>query len=230
VRNLSKRKRPECGFTLVELLVSLAIVSGLAVTTFSVVKGARARTDEINCANNLRQIGIGLQTYAQDHGQYPETTHTESLEQSWIFALEDYLGDFDEVRICPADPKAAERLKAEGTSYILNSFIFVPKTDPFGRPMGRALNRPNRIPHPSRTMLAFVASDEVGVAAGNDHTHSEQWNSWSAVTRDIAPDRHGDERSHYLYADGRVESIPAAKVRRRIENGDNIAEPPGLSQ
>lgn len=224
-----KRNRPGSGFTLVELLVSLAIVSGLAVTTFGVVTGMRARTDEVACANNLRQIGIGLQAYAQDHGHFPETTHTESLERSWIFALEDYLGDFDEARICPADPKAAERLEAEGTSYILNSFIFVPKTDPFGRPTGRLMNRPNRIPHPSRTMMAFVASDEVGVAAGNDHTHSERWDSWSAVIRDIAPDRHGDERSNYLYADGRVASIAAAEVRRRIENGDNIAEPPGMS-
>lgn len=210
-------------------MVSLAIVTALSATTFGVVQKMRDRTNEVACANNMRQIGIGLQTYAQDHGHFPETTHTEALENSWIFALEPYLGDFDEVRICPADPLAGERLEAQGTSYILNSFIFVPKTDPFGRPIGRPMNRPNLIPYPSRTVVAFCCSDHVGVAAGNDHTHSERWDSWAAVRRDIAPDRHANKRANYLFADGRVESWTAAEVRRRIERGDNIAEPPGMN-
>ena len=214
------------GFTLVELLVAVVIVALLAVAGFSVAGRASARAKEVACGNNLRQIGAGLQLHAGEHGTYPETTHSEDLERAWIAALEPYLDEYDKARICPADPRREERLRAEGTSYILNSFVFVPKKDPFGRPMGRALNRPQNLPRPGQTLLAFVCSDEVGVGAGNDHTHSELWGSWSAVTKDIAPDRHRD-RSNYLFADGRVESWRAEDVRRRIESGDNIAKPPG---
>ncbi|MCU0795941.1 MAG: prepilin-type N-terminal cleavage/methylation domain-containing protein [Akkermansiaceae bacterium] len=214
------------GFTLVELLVAVVIVAALSVAAFSVAGKATARAREVACSNNLRQIGSGLHLYAGEHGTYPETTHSENLDRAWIAALEPYLDDYDKTRICPADPKREERLKAEGTSYILNSFVFVPKKDPFGRPMGRSLNRPQNLPQPGRTLLAFVCSDDVGISGGNDHTHSELWASWSAVTRDISPDRHKD-RSNYLFADGRVESWLAADVRKRIESGENIAKPPG---
>jgi general secretion pathway protein G len=55
------------------------------------------------------------------------------------------------------------------------------------------------------------------------------------VTRDISPGRFGGTtadaakgRSNYLYVDGRVESMQAAEVKRRINSGNNIARPPGL--
>jgi prepilin-type processing-associated H-X9-DG protein len=55
------------------------------------------------------------------------------------------------------------------------------------------------------------------------------------VTRDIAPDRfrsgapdHSRGKSNYLYVDGRVESIQAAELKRKIERGENPARPPGI--
>lgn len=216
------------GFTLVELIVAVAIVAVLALVSVTMVRSVRGHTDQVTCANNLRQLGIALESYATDHGRYPETTHTAEEGRAWVALLEDYLGEYDKVRICPADPKKEERLEAEGTSYILNSFVFVAKTDPFGRPVGRQLNRPQNLPDPVRTILAFCCSDHVGVAPGNDHTHSDKWTAWSAVTRDIAPDRHRGDRSNYLFADGRVEVWREDDVRERIEGGDNFAKPPGI--
>jgi len=212
----------------VELLVVIAILALLSAIGWSVAGSVRERALQAECMNNMRQIGIALRLYADEHRRYPETTHTsDSPEQAWVALLEGYLDDYDEARICPADPKAAERLEAEGTSYVLNSFVFVPRTDPFGRPMGRPLNRPANLPDLSRTVLAFTCADRVGVRPGNDHTHSERWSSWSAVTHDISPDRHRGDRSNYLFADGRVESWLASDVRARIESGDNFARPPG---
>lgn len=216
------------GFTLVEIMVAVVLVAFLALIGMSVARGVKERANQAACANNLRQIGVALETYAQDNGTYPETTHSADEGRAWVAALETYLGDYDKVRICPADPKKKERLAAEGTSYILNSYVFVPKTDPFGRPMGKQLNRPQNLPNPTRTMLAFCCSDSVGVAPGNDHTHSERWSSWAAVTRDIAPDRHGGNRSNYLFADGRVEVWREDEARSRIESGNNFAKPPGI--
>ena len=220
-----------------ELLVVVALVSGLAVLAVMGARTALLASRQSQCMANLRNIGTALHLYAQDHdGRFPETTHSTGLDRAWVFALESYLGDFEAARVCPADPKREERIKAKGTSYILNSYIFVPETDPFGQPLGPALNRLSAIPDPARTLIAFVCSDRMGTGPGNDHTHSSQWRTWSGVLRDISPGRFGGSakdsakgRSNYLYVDGRVESIPAIEVKRKTESGINIAKPPGVS-
>jgi prepilin-type N-terminal cleavage/methylation domain-containing protein len=159
------------GFSLIELLVVLAVVAVLTALVGIGVAGVLGRARQAQCANNLRQIGVGLQLYADEHGgAYPTTTHTAQLHQAWIYQLERYLDGFDEIRVCPADPRRDERRAAGGTSYILNSFVFVPKTDPFGRPIGRQLNRVAALPAPDQTILAFCCSDHVPAGPGNDHT------------------------------------------------------------
>jgi general secretion pathway protein G len=220
----------------VELLVVIAIIGTLGTLAALGARTVLVSSRQSVCAGNLRNIGIALHLYAGDHGGgFPETTHSASLDRAWVYQLETYLGDFDNIRVCPEDPKRNERVRAGGTSYLLNSFIFVPEADPFGEPLGPALNRLSAIPEPSRTLIAFVCSDRTGTGPGHDHTHSNQWSSWSAVTLDISPGRFGGTtadaakgRSNYLYVDGRVESMQAAEVKRRINSGNNIARPPGL--
>jgi general secretion pathway protein G len=224
------------GFTLVELLVVISIIGVLAVLALSSARSAITASKQAASSTNLRNIGIALQIFADDNsGRYPETTHTAGLGNAWIYTLERYMGDFDQTRICPADPRGKERLRANGSSYILNSYIFVPRTGPFGRLIGPELNRPAAIPEPGRTTLVFICSDRTGVGAGNDHTHSNLWRSWSAVRSDISPGRFGGDgrdstkgRSLYLRADGSVETLAAAEVKRRTERGINIAKPPGV--
>lgn len=224
------------GFTLVELLVVIAIIGVVATAAVVVSQVASLRAKEARCMSNLRNIGLALYTYAGDHGgTFPETTHTTTLDHAWIAALEGYLGDYDETRVCPADPNARDRIAAGGTSYILNSFLFVPETDAWGDPIGPPRNRPSAIPEPSRTMLAFICADQWGTGPGNDHTHSNLWTSWSGVIANIAPGRFGGGkpaeargRANYLYADGRVESVPASLLKQKTDSGINIAQPPGL--
>lgn len=224
------------GFTLVELLVVIAIIGVLATAIVGISQTAALRSKEVRCMSNLRNIGLALYTYANDHGgTFPETTHTTTLDHSWTAALEVYLCDYHETRVCPADPNAKDRIAAGGTSYILNSFLFVPETDVWGEPIGPPRNRPAAIPEPSRTMLAFICADHWGTGPGNDHTHSNLWTSWRGVIADIAPGRFGGGkpteargRANYLYADGRVESVPAKHLKQKTDSGTNIALPPGL--
>lgn len=224
------------GFTLIEVMVVLGIMVTLVAVAVPVGLSMRESSRQALCSGNLRNLGVALQLYAQDNGGvFPETTHTALGDKAWISALESQLGEhYEECRVCPADPQRKERIRDEGTSYILNSYVFVPKLDPFGRPLGKALNRPAALPDPGRTLIAFVCSDQLGTGPGNDHTHSERWTHWDAVRRDISPDRfHGGTqegtkgRSNYLYADGHVESIEAAEFKRRILNGPTPALPPG---
>lgn len=70
---IPNRPRPMAGgFTLVELLVVLAIVATLSGLLFPVYMTSRHRAYQATCISNLRQLGLAIQTYADDwDGHYP---------------------------------------------------------------------------------------------------------------------------------------------------------------
>ncbi len=221
------------GFTLLELLVVLALVAVLFSLSYSGVQAGLAKAKQASCASNLRQIGTAITLYAADNsGSLPQTSHTGG-SKSWIYSLATYLEDVDKVRICPGDPFAQKRLTAKGTSYTLNSIVFNPSYDGDGNVVTK-FDRLLLIPKLSQTLLAFVVSDQK-FGIGADHTHSEEWRNWVSVLVDISPDRfrtgqaatdRTKGRSNYLYADGHVESMEAAKFKALIEQGVNPAMPP----
>ncbi len=228
------------GFTLVEVIVVVAIVTILAALSLPMVQRSLVGAKRAECSSNLRQIGTAIHLYANDHdGRLPGTTHElgTDIEAAWIFALKPYVGGVDEIRICPADPKGPDRLRADGTSYILNSYVFVPRIGPFGEALPGSINNVRAISQPSQTLFASNISDAQGVSAQSDHTHSDRWEgSWGALCADIQPDRfttnaqpdHTEGSANYLFADGHVETIAASVVKERLERGDNIARPPDL--
>jgi prepilin-type N-terminal cleavage/methylation domain-containing protein len=58
------------GFTLVELLIVVAIVLLLVGLAFPVYSGARESAHKTACASNLRQIGKGILSYSIDYDDY----------------------------------------------------------------------------------------------------------------------------------------------------------------
>jgi prepilin-type N-terminal cleavage/methylation domain-containing protein/prepilin-type processing-associated H-X9-DG protein len=56
------------GFTLVEMLVVIAIIALLAALLLPVLTQAKGRAKRIVCINNLRETGLSLLMFANDHG------------------------------------------------------------------------------------------------------------------------------------------------------------------
>ncbi len=63
----ASRPRQKRGFTLVELLVVIAVIALLAALLFPAFAQARAKARQTVCVSNLRQIGLALEQYASDH-------------------------------------------------------------------------------------------------------------------------------------------------------------------
>jgi prepilin-type N-terminal cleavage/methylation domain-containing protein len=91
-----RRRMPRPAFTLVELLVVLAIIGVLLALTASAVQRVRSTAARILCADRLRQLGLALHAYHGTHSVFPPGT-TRDLEggehrnMSWHTRILPYL-------------------------------------------------------------------------------------------------------------------------------------------
>ncbi len=67
-----KRDR-RCGFTMVELLVSLSVIVLLMGLILPAVQSAREASRRIQCQNNLRQFGVAIHNFETTQREYPRS-------------------------------------------------------------------------------------------------------------------------------------------------------------
>lgn len=76
---LSFASRQRVGFSLVELLVVVAIISTLAGMLLPAVQAARESGRRTSCANNVRQLAVACQQHVESQGHFP----TGGWGQEW---------------------------------------------------------------------------------------------------------------------------------------------------
>jgi prepilin-type N-terminal cleavage/methylation domain-containing protein len=164
------RRKAEAGFTLVEMLVVMAIVAILAALLLSALGGARSKAKQTSCLNNLKQINLAVRMYADDFKEKvaPAPGFDTSVE-SWYRYKElvaSYVGRSgtpkrsDKLFSCPADTfhYSASGYHSQGecespqtgySSYIFNAGNLI-GTNGYPGISGKSLAG---IKEPSRTVL-----------------------------------------------------------------------------
>jgi prepilin-type N-terminal cleavage/methylation domain-containing protein/prepilin-type processing-associated H-X9-DG protein len=117
-------------FTLLELLVVLAVVGILAGLLLPAVSKAKEAGRATACLSNLRQIGIALQLYVQDNNNRLPMMRDKLFETNAPpptntlpgvdVVLSNYLGSVKVLR-CPSDLK--QIYEQTGSSYAWNSLL-----------------------------------------------------------------------------------------------------------
>jgi len=101
-----KRHCAKHGFTLVELLTVIAIISVLAAILFPVFSSAREKARQTRCQSNLSQLAIALKAYRLDHGKYPPAPIYVSSIPRYIGGFSSLYPDYVDDKnlfICPND-------------------------------------------------------------------------------------------------------------------------------
>lgn len=85
--------RNQRGFTLVELLIVIAMIAGLIALLLPAVQSAREATRRMKCGNNLRQLGLALHAHHSARDCFPTGVSATGVRHHWVAQLLPYLDE-----------------------------------------------------------------------------------------------------------------------------------------
>jgi len=82
VRNDPSPDRAARGFSLLELLITLAVIAAMSSIMFPTFKRVRGMAQKLMCQNNMRSLYFALQTFEQERNGKPVSEHAPTQRNS----------------------------------------------------------------------------------------------------------------------------------------------------
>jgi prepilin-type N-terminal cleavage/methylation domain-containing protein/prepilin-type processing-associated H-X9-DG protein len=182
------------GFTLIEMLVVVAIIALLVVLGMGPIEGAIQSANAAKCAGNLHNIGVGLLQYANDNNNCLPQRFYDNQNVGYATLILPYVNNNGAVFICPS----------------LSNPDW-PSTPAYG--MNWYYDNANLMTVPNLTQT-ILATDTTG-PNGQGSNRADQN---SGTPGELAPTRHRGQ-ANYLFFDGHVERLPFSATQTTISTG-----------
>ena len=142
-------------FTLIELLITIAIIAILAGMLVPSLNAARESARDIACVGNMRQLGFAMLMYSDDHKRLPDLPEETAERTCWDAKIVTYLGRSQDI-----DRKLVYK------NYICDSRKEVPAKTSRSYAMNRhvaeseLLSKPNSLKHDPELMILLEACNK----------------------------------------------------------------------
>jgi prepilin-type N-terminal cleavage/methylation domain-containing protein/prepilin-type processing-associated H-X9-DG protein len=98
--------RKAAAFTLIELLIVMALMVIMYVMLMGFSSASHQRTQKELCAGNLQKVYLAMQIYGNDYGVFPRNTNAQTSEQALDPLVPKYTADTS-IFICPGGRDSA---------------------------------------------------------------------------------------------------------------------------
>ena len=209
------------GLTMIELMVVIAIIGILAALLLTTISQAKTKAQRIQCANNLHQLGLGLQVFLSNNKGYPSAYQNTNEDYPGFWGLQLEIGGlgisnpetnfyYKGIWLCPT---AQEQIRAAREE----SNLPADEIDSYGYNAygvgGNFTNSPGLLGHliPPHFGFAGIGESEVFapsemMAIGDSLNGSSYFGRWPHLAHSKTPPSRHQGKANVVFCDGHVES------------------------